>query len=176
MVSVRGGQAELEPLYPEIEPYEHGMLSVGDGHRIYWEVCGEPGGKPAVVLHGGPGSGCSAWWRRLFDPRAYRIVLFDQRGCGRSVPHAGAPTTDLTTNTTHHLVADIELLRCHLGVGRWLVLGGSWGSTLGLAYGQTHPDRVSELVLFSVVTTTRREVEWVSREVGRCFQGHGSAF
>ena len=117
MVSLRSGQAELEPLYPEIEPYEHGMLSVGDGHRIYWEVCGEPGGKPAVVLHGGPGSGCSAWWRRLFDPRVYRIVLFDQRGCGRSVPHAGAPTTDLTTNTTHHLVADIELLRGHLGVG-----------------------------------------------------------
>ena len=123
--------AELGPLYPEIEPYDHGMLSVGNGHRIYWKACGEPGGKPAVVLHGGPGSGSSAWWRRLFDPRAYRIVLFDQRGCGRSVPHAGAPTTDLTTNTTHHLVADIELLRRHLGVGRWLVLGGSWGSDLG---------------------------------------------
>jgi proline iminopeptidase len=176
MVSVRSGRAELDPLYPEIEPYEHGMLSVGDGHRIYWEVCGDPGGKPAVVLHGGPGSGCSAWWRRLFDPGAYRIVLFDQRGCGRSVPHAGGPTIDLTTNTTHHLVADIELLRRHVGVGRWLVLGGSWGSTLGLAYGQTHPDRVSEMVLFSVVTTTRREVEWVTRDVGRLFPGAWQRF
>jgi proline iminopeptidase len=156
-------------LYPEIEPYDHGLLDVGDGHRIWWEVCGEPTGKPAVVLHGGPGSGSGPWWRRLFDPAAYRVVLFDQRGCGRSVPHAGAPATSLAANTTHHLVADIEMLRRHLGIEGWLVLGGSWGSTLGLAYAQRHPDRVSEMVLFSVVTTTRREVEWVTRDVGRLF-------
>jgi proline iminopeptidase len=156
-------------LYPAIEPYDHGLLDVGDGQRVYWEACGEPTGKPAVVLHGGPGSGCGLWWRRLFDPAAYRIVLFDQRGCGRSVPHAGAPTTSLAMNTTHHLVADIEVLRRHLGIESWLVLGGSWGSTLGLAYGQRHPDRVTQMVLFSVATTTRREVEWVTRDVGRLF-------
>jgi proline iminopeptidase len=158
-----------QSLYPEIEPYDHGLLDVGDGHRMYWEVCGEPTGKPAVVLHGGPGSGCGAWWRRLFDPAAYRVVLLDQRGCGRSVPHAGAPTTSLVANTTHHLIADIETLRRHLGIEAWLVLGGSWGSTLGLAYGQRHPDRVTEMVLFSVATTTRREVKWVTRDVGRLF-------
>ena len=104
--------------YPEIEPYEHGMLDVGDGQRLYWEVCGNPRGKPAVVLHGGPGSGCTPGLRRYFDPAAYRIVLFDQRGAGRSVPHAGDPAVDLSTNTTHHLIADIEALREHLAVER----------------------------------------------------------
>ena len=153
----------------EIEPYESGMLDVGNGNSIYWEMCGDPTAKPAVVLHGGPGSGCTAWWRQLFDPRSYRTVLFDQRGCGRSRPHASDPTTDLTTNTTHYLLADIERLRRHLDIERWLVLGGSWGSTLGLAYAQKHPDRVTEMILFSVVTTTRREVEWVTRDVGRLF-------
>ena len=142
---------------------------MGDGHRIYWETVGEPSGKPAVVLHGGPGSGCSPWWRRLFDPDAYRVVLFDQRGCGRSRPSASDPTTDLGTNTTPRLVIDIERLRQHLGVDRWLVLGGSWGSTLGLAYAEANPHSVSEVVLFSVVTTSRREVEWVTRGVGRLF-------
>ncbi|MBI2756894.1 MAG: alpha/beta fold hydrolase, partial [Chloroflexi bacterium] len=124
----------MNDLYPEIEPYEHGMLDVDDGHLVYWEQCGNPEGKPAVVLHGGPGSGCTPGWRRYFDPDAYRIVLFDQRGCGRSTPHASAPVVDLSTNTTHHLLADIERLRRHLGIDRWLVLGASWGSTLGLAY------------------------------------------
>src|SRR5215207_6747231 len=109
------------------------------------EACGARGGKPAVVLHGGPGSGCGAWWRRLFDPRAYRAVLFDQRGCGRSVPHASEPDVDLATNTTHHLIADVELLRRHLSIEWWLVLGASWGSTLAPAYGQRHPDRVTEM-------------------------------
>src|SRR5213078_596599 len=114
-----------------IEPYAHGMLEVGDGHRMYWEACGNPDGKPAVVLHGGPGSGATAGWRDYFDPDGYRFVLFDQRGCGRSTPHAAEPDADLSANTTHHLLADIERLRQHLGIARWLVFGGSWGSTLG---------------------------------------------
>jgi proline iminopeptidase len=136
------------------------LLDVGDGHEVYWECYGDPAGKPAVVLHGGPGSGAVPWWRTLFDPVAYRAVLFDQRGCGRSRPHG-----ELRANTTHHLIADIERLREHLGIGRWLVLGGSWGSTLALAYAQAHPDRVTEMVLFAVATTTRREVEWVTRDI-----------
>ena len=123
-------------LYPEIEPFEHGMLEVGDAQSIYWETCGNPHGKPAVVLHGGPGSGRSARMRRVFDPNAYRVVLFDQRGCGRSTPHASEPDADLSTNTTWHLVDDIERLREHLGVDRWLVFGGSWGSVLALAYAE----------------------------------------
>ncbi len=129
----------MPALYPEIEPYAHGMLDVGDGNLVYWETCGNPAGKPAVVLHGGPGSGCTPGWRRYFDPAAYRIVLFDQRGCGRSTPHASDSRVDLATNTTHHLLADIERLREHLGIDRWLVFGGSWGSTLGLAYAETNP-------------------------------------
>jgi proline iminopeptidase len=137
------------------------VLDVGDGHEIYWEVRGNPAGKPAVALHGGPGSGCPPWWADFFDLDAYRVVLFDQRGCGRSRPHT------LAANTTQHLIADIERLRELLGIERWLVLGGSWGSTLGLAYAQAHPDRVSELVLFSVATTSRAEVEWATRGVGR---------
>ena len=163
-------------LYPPVEPYEHGLLDVGDGHQVYWEVCGRPSGKPAVVLHGGPGSGCTPWWRRLFDPEAYRVVLLDQRGCGRSLPDAGLPTSSLAATTTHHLVADLERLRRHLGIERWLVLGGSWGSTLALAYGQRHPDRVTEMVLFSVATTTRREVEWVTRHSGRFFPAQWERF
>ena len=114
----------MAELYPEIEPYAHGMLDIGDGNLVYWETCGNPTGKPALVLHGGPGSGCSPGWRRLFDPAAYRIVLFDQRGCGKSTPHASDPHVDLSTNTTHHLLADIEQLRWHLGIERWLVCGG----------------------------------------------------
>ncbi|WBB68696.1 prolyl aminopeptidase [Micromonospora sp. WMMD812] len=163
-------------MYPLVEPYAHGLLDVGDDHHLYWEACGNPDGKPAVVLHGGPGSGCSPGWRRYFDPARYRVVLFDQRGCGRSRPHAADPAVDLATNTTPHLVRDIERLRTHLGVDRWLVLGASWGSTLGLAYAQRHPDRVSELVLFSVVTTTRREVEWLTRAMGRIFPAEWARF
>lgn len=155
--------------YPETEPHESGVLDVGDGQHIYWEECGNPDGKPAVVLHGGPGSGCGPRWRRYFDPRAYRVVLFDQRGCGRSTPYAGDPCVDLTPNTTRHLLADIEALRRARRIDRWLVLGGSWGSTLGLAYAERHPERVSEAVLFSVVTTRRHEVEWATRGVGRLF-------
>ncbi len=158
-----GKRPTMPLLYPEIEPYDHGMLDVGDGSRVYWETCGNPGGKPAVVLHGGPGSGCSAWHRRLFDPLAYRIVLFDQRACGRSTPHASALSTDLATNTTQNLVADMDLLRRHLGVDRWLVLGGSWGCTLALAYAESHPDRVTEMILFGVTTGRRKEFDWTFR-------------
>lgn len=150
----------MPPLFPEIEPYDRGMLDAGDGHRVYWETCGRPTGKPALVLHGGPGSGCTPWHRRLFDPAVYRVVLLDQRGCGRSTPHAGDPTANLTTNTTAHLLGDIERLRRHLGVDRWLVLGGSWGSTLALAYAERHPDHVSEIVLFGVTTGRHREFDW----------------
>src|SRR5262245_53037312 len=120
------------------------MLDVGQGHVIYWEVCGNPAGRPAVVLHGGPGSGCTPDFRRYFDPAAYRIILFDQRNAGRSRPSASDATTDLSTNTTLHLIADIERLRVRLGVDRWLVWGGSWGATLALAYAERHPDRVTE--------------------------------
>lgn len=153
----------MTDLYPEIEPYEHGMLDVGDGHSVYWEVCGNPAGKAAVVLHGGPGSGCTEWHRRLFDPEAYRVVLFDQRGCGRSRPHASEPGADLSSNTTAHLIADIERLREHLGIERWLVLGGSWGSTLALAYAEAHPGRVTEMVLFGVTTGRHSEFDWTFR-------------
>lgn len=155
--------------YPEIEPYEHGMLDVGDGNQIYWEQCGNPDGKPALVLHGGPGSGCSAGLRRFFDPAAYRIVLFDQRNCGRSTPHASDPSTDLTANTTEHLLADIELLRTALGVDRWLVLGGSWGSVLGLVYALRHPARVSEMVLTGVATGRIAEVDLLIDGLGKVF-------
>src|SRR5438093_10214327 len=123
----------MPDLYPEIEPYAQGMLEVAGGDLVYWEVCGNPRGKPAIVLHGGPGSGCAPWWRQLFDPAAYRVVLFDQRGCGRSTPPANTAGADLSTNVTHHLIADIERLRESLGIDCWLVLGGSWGCTLGLA-------------------------------------------
>jgi proline iminopeptidase len=139
------------------------MLEVGDGNAVYWETCGNSRGKPAVVLHGGPGSGCSGWHRRLFDPAVYRVVLFDQRGCGRSVPHASAPDTDLASNNTSNLIADIELLRRHLDVDRRLVFGGSWGSTLALAYAETHPRRVTEMILFGVTTGRRAEFDWLFR-------------
>ncbi len=153
----------MTELYPAIDPYEHGMLDVGDGNRLYWETCGNPRGKPAVVLHGGPGSGCSPWHRRLFDPSAYRVVLFDQRNCGRSTPHASAPDTDLASNNTANLIADIERLRRHLGIERWLVFGGSWGSTLALAYAESWPNRVTEIILFGVTTGRRMEFDWLFR-------------
>ena len=150
-------------LFPPIQPSEHGMLAVGDGNLVYWETCGSPRGKPAVVVHGGPGSGCTDWQRRLFDPAAYRVVLFDQRGCGRSAPHASALDTDLTSNTTWHLVDDMEALRRHLGIERWLVLGGSWGSSLALAYAVRFPERVTEVILFGVTTGRHAEFDWLFR-------------
>ncbi|WP_409237607.1 prolyl aminopeptidase [Streptomyces sp. PA5.6] len=163
-------------LYPDIEPYDHGMLDVGDGNRVYWETCGNPHGKPAVVLHGGPGSGCTPFSRRYFDPDAYRIVLLDQRGAGRSTPHASDPATDMSVNTIKHLTADLELLRRHLGIGRWLVWGASFGSVLGLRYAQTYPDRVSELVLTGVATGSRAEVDLLTRGLGRIFPEAWEAF
>lgn len=155
--------------YPKIQPYDHGQLDVGDGNLLYWETCGNPEGKAAVVLHGGPGSGCRKGMRRAFDPTAYRVVLFDQRNAGRSTPHASEPETSLAANTTPHLIADIEALREHLEINRWLVFGGSWGSTLGLAYAEAHPDRVTELVLFSVTTSRPRDIHWLYHEAGRLF-------
>ncbi|MDX0675201.1 prolyl aminopeptidase [Sinorhizobium medicae] len=145
----------LRTLYPEIEPYASGRLDVGDGHSIYWERVGTPGAKPAVFLHGGPGGTISPNHRRLFDPALYDVTLFDQRGCGKSEPHAG-----IEANTTWHLVADIERLREAAGADKWLVFGGSWGSTLALAYTETHPGRVSELVVRGIYTLTRAELDW----------------
>ena len=150
----------MRTFYPEIEPYDSGLLEVGDGQSIYWEQSGNPGGKPAVFLHGGPGGESTPNHRRLFDPERYRIVLLDQRGSGRSLPHASAPDADLSANTTWHLVADIERLREHLDIERWLVLGGSWGSALALAYAEAHPERVTELVLRGVFTLRKRELDW----------------
>jgi proline iminopeptidase len=149
--------------YPEVEPYDRGMLDVGDGDLVYWETCGNPRGKPAVVFHGGPGSGCSPFFRTLFDPTAYRLILFDQRNCGRSTPHASDPGTVLDANHTQNLIADAELLRRRLGVGSWLVLGGSWGSTLALAYAERHPDRVTEIVLSAITTGRHAEFDWLFR-------------
>jgi proline iminopeptidase len=163
-------------LYAPIEPYEHGMLDVGDGNRIYWEICGNPEGKPAVLAHGGPGTGCSPGMRRGFDPARYRAVLFDQRGCGHSAPHASDPSTDMTVNTTEHLIADMERLREHLGIERWLVTGGSWGSTLALAYAERHPERVTEIVLIAVTTTRRSEIDWLYRGVRRFFPAEWERF
>ncbi|MBN9039610.1 MAG: prolyl aminopeptidase [Rhizobiales bacterium] len=145
----------LRTLYPEIEPFDSGMLDVGDGHKIYWERVGTRGARPAVFLHGGPGGGMSPKHRRLFDPACYDVILFDQRGCGRSTPNAS-----LEANTTWHLVADIERLREKFGFEKWLVFGGSWGSTLALAYAQTHPQRVGALVLRGIYTLSRAELDW----------------
>ena len=147
-------------MYPPIEPYASGLLDVGDGQQIYWEECGNPAGKPAVFLHGGPGGGCSPADRQLFDPDRYRLVLLDQRGCGRSLPHASDPGADLSANTTWHLVADLERLREARGIERWLVFGGSWGSALALAYAEQHPDRTTELVLRGIFTLRRSELDF----------------
>jgi proline iminopeptidase len=146
---------EVRSMYPPIEPYNTGFLDVGNGHIIYYEQVGTPRAKPAVFLHGGPGGGLVPDYRRLFDPKLYDVLLFDQRGCGRSTPYAG-----LEANTTWHLVEDIERLRVLMGVEKWLVFGGSWGSTLALAYAETYPDRVSELILRGIYTLTRAELKW----------------
>ncbi|MBA8795833.1 proline iminopeptidase [Friedmanniella endophytica] len=149
-----------DPRYPPVEPYAEGDLDVGDGHTVHWEECGHPDGKPVVFLHGGPGGGCTPGHRRLFDPDRYRIVLLDQRMCGRSRPHASEPGADLSANTTWHLVADLERLREHRGIDRWQVFGGSWGSALALAYAEQHPERVTELVLRGIFTLRRVELDW----------------
>jgi len=149
----------MHPLFPEISEYEVGTLQVSERHQLVYEQVGNPKGKPVVILHGGPGGGCSPKMRRFHDPERYRIVLFDQRGAGRSLPHA-----DLIDNTTWDLVADIERLREHLGIERWQVFGGSWGSTLALAYAETHPQRVTELVLRGIFMLRRWELEWFYQE------------
>jgi proline iminopeptidase len=163
-------------LYPPVEPYETGMQDVGDGHWLYWEVCGNPDGKPAVMLHGGPGTGCTSGMRRAFDPERYRVVLFDQRNSGRSTPHAGDPEVDLSANTTPQLVADIERLREHLGIDRWLVWGGSWGVTLAFAYAEAFPERVTEMVLGAITNGDRRETDWITRDMGRVFPREWARF
>ncbi|WP_299304902.1 prolyl aminopeptidase [uncultured Litoreibacter sp.] len=142
-------------LYPGIDPFDQRMVEVGDGHKVYVEQCGNPDGQPVVVLHGGPGGGCSPAMRRYFDPAHFRVILFDQRGCGRSRPHAS-----VENNTTWHLVRDIELIRDGLGLDQWVVFGGSWGATLALIYAETHPDRVSHLVLRGVFMMTQAELDW----------------
>ncbi|KPK14130.1 MAG: proline iminopeptidase [Myxococcales bacterium SG8_38] len=146
-------------LFPEIEPYDSGHLRVDELHSVYYEQCGNPRGKPAVFVHGGPGGGSNPVHRRFWDPRVYRIVLFDQRGCGRSTPHA-----ELRNNTTWHLVDDMERMREHLGIERWQVFGGSWGSTLALAYAQQHPERVTDMVLRGIFLLRRHEIEWYYQE------------
>ncbi len=151
----------LTHFFPEISPHSSGVLSVSDGHELYWERCGNPDGLPLLFLHGGPGSGTTPKYRRLFDPGRFDIILLDQRGAGRSHPHAS-----LEANTTWHLVADIEALRAHLGVSQWLVFGPSWGSTLALAYAQTHPDRLSGLVVEAVFLGTAKELHWWHDQAG----------
>ncbi|WP_166980276.1 prolyl aminopeptidase [Paramicrobacterium fandaimingii] len=150
----------MREMYPNIEPYMTGLLDVGDGQRVFWETSGNPDGKPVVFVHGGPGGATNPEQRRVFDPEKYRIVLFDQRGCGKSTPHMSEPEADLTHNTTWKLVSDMEALRDTLEIEKWQVFGGSWGSTLALAYAETHPDRVSELVLRGIFTLRRQEIDW----------------
>jgi proline iminopeptidase len=159
MSSAPSASPPARALYPATEPHETGMLPVGDGHVIYYEVSGNPRGKPAVFLHGGPGSGTTPKMRSVFDPAAFRIVLVDQRGCGKSTPFAC-----LEANTVHHLVADLEALRAHLKIDKWLVFGGSWGSTLALAYAEAHPAAVTELVLRGIFLMRRKELQWFYQE------------
>jgi proline iminopeptidase len=166
-------QARRADIYPPIEPFASGMLEVDATHRIYWEESGNPQGRPVVFLHGGPGAGASPAHRRFFDPAAFRIVVFDQRGAGRSLPHG-----ELAGNTTQDLIADIEALRRARGIARWIVFGGSWGSTLALAYAQAHPDRVAALVLRGIFMSRRAEIDWfldgmrhVFPEAWRAFSG-----
>ncbi|MDQ0993887.1 prolyl aminopeptidase [Streptomyces sp. V3I7] len=154
----------MRTFYPEIEPYVTGVLPAGDGNELYWEISGNPEGKPVLFLHGGPGAGSRPTYRRLFDPAKYRVVVFDQRNCGRSRPHAVDGDVDLAANTTAYLLDDIELLRTHLGIDKWLVFGGSWGVTLGLAYAETFPHRVSEMIFRGVFTARREELDWIFQD------------
>jgi proline iminopeptidase len=155
MVKAASEKRATDYLYPPVDPFDQQMLAVGEGHRLYVEQCGNPAGIPVIVFHGGPGGGCSPAMRRYFDSSVYRIILFDQRGCGRSRPHAS-----VEDNTTWHLVRDIELIRETLGIDRWVVFGGSWGATLGLIYAEAHPDRVAYLVLRGVFLMTEPELDW----------------
>ncbi|MEU6497515.1 prolyl aminopeptidase [Streptomyces sp. NPDC046984] len=162
--------------FPPIEPYAQGLLDVGGGNQIYWETSGNPVGKAALCVHGGPGSGGRRGSRKAFDPEVFRIVLFDQRGCGKSRPHASDPSVGLDHNTTDHLIADMERLREHLGIERWLLYGGSWGSTLTLAYAERYPERVSEVVIVGVTMTRPEETDWLYHGVGRLLPGPWETF
>lgn len=162
-------------MLPDMDPFESGMLDVGDAQQIFWECCGNPDGRPVLYLHGGPGSGCAPGSRRYFDPAIYKIILTDQRGCGRSRPHV-EKAADLEVNTTAHLIQDLERLREHLRVARWTILGGSWGTTLGLAYAQTYPHRVAAMVLAGVTLTSHREVKWITHDIGRVFPEQWARF
>jgi proline iminopeptidase len=162
----------MADLYPPIEPYVNHTFAVDPPHKLHVEECGNPNGIPVVFLHGGPGSGCESYHRRFFDPERYRIVLFDQRGCGRSTPHA-----ELAGNTTQALVSDIELIRERLGIEKWLVFGGSWGSTLALAYAETHPERVLGLILRGIFLCRPREIHWFYQEgASRIFPDYWQAY
>ena len=155
--------------YDIVQPDFQGLLDVGDGHKIYCEACGYPGGKPVLVLHGGPGSGATASWRRFFNPEKYRVILFDQRGCGRSTPHAGDSIDALHANTTEHLISDMEKIRAYFHIDQWMLFGGSWGTTLALAYAISFPHRVTELVLWAVVTTRKKEIDWFTWTMGEIY-------
>lgn len=172
MDKAAGHKSAHQYLYPPVDPFDQRMLEVGDGHKVYVEQCGNPDGIPVVVLHGGPGGGCSPAMRRYFDPAEYRVVLFDQRGCGRSRPHAS-----VKDNTTWHLIRDIEHIRSTLGIERWVVFGGSWGATLSLIYAQTHPDRAAYLILRGVFLMTDAELKWFyGGGAGQFFPDHWARF
>ena len=171
MTTADAASAERTPLFPAIEPYRTGHLPVDDLHTLYWEECGNPEGEPVVFLHGGPGGGLSPRHRQFFDPSHYRIVLFDQRGAGKSTPHG-----EVRANTTQLLVEDIERLRAMLGIPRWLVFGGSWGSTLALAYGQQHPERCTGFILRGIFLCTQAEIDWFMHGMGRFFPEAHAAF
>jgi proline iminopeptidase len=155
--------------YAVPEPYDEGMLDVGDGNQVYWQVRGTPGGKPAVVVHGGPGGGFHRGGHQGFDRAGYQLVLFDQRGCGSSTPHASDPATDMRHNTTQHLIDDMERLREHLGIERWLLYGVSWGTALSLAYAEQHPERVSQIILAAIFLCGHDDIDWMYRGAGRFF-------
>ena len=163
-------------LYPDVVIRAEGVLDVGDGNRVHWFESGNPAGLPAVLVHGGPGTGCPKGMGRALDPAKYRVIGFDQRGSGHSTPHASDPATDLSVNTTEHLIADMELLRESLGVSQWLLYGGSWGTTLALAYAQRYPERVVAIVLQAISTTRRREIDWLYEGVGRFFPREWARF
>ncbi|MGI5504946.1 prolyl aminopeptidase [Lentzea sp. CA-135723] len=163
-------------MYPQVEPYAQGMLDVGDGQLVHWEASGNPDGKPACVFHGGPGSGSSPHSREYFDPDHWNLVLWDQRGCGKSTPPIADPSTSMEHNTTQHLIDDAEKLREHLGFDKWLLEGGSWGSTLILAYAIQHPERVSEIVIPAVTTSRPEEHAWITRGLGLFFPDYFDAF
>ncbi|WP_035841374.1 prolyl aminopeptidase [Kitasatospora azatica] len=167
----------MDQLFTRIPPYDHGLLDVGDGNRIYWDVSGNPEGKPVLSVHGGPGGGGRrGGTTTVFDPEVYRVIRYDQRNCGESLPHAADPAVSLEHNTTEHLIADMERLREHLGIERWMLFGGSWGPTLILAYAERYPERVSEIVLVSLMLSRPEEINWLYRDLGWLLPGPWEAF